>query len=258
MIRGVVIGAALGLALVPAAAAADRIPVGPGVYRPLFPAGKGDAAIAVRRFRLDETPVTNAEYLAFVQAEPRWRRDRVGSLFADDGYLARWQDATTPGDAAPADAPVVEVSWFAARAYCAWRGGRLPREHEWELAAAASATERDASGDPAHAAQILAWYAKPTPPVLPAVGGAANAWGVRDLHGLVWEWIEDFSAALVVGDDRGRAAAGKLFCGGAAQSSSDPTAYAAFMRIAYRSSLEARYSTPSLGFRCAYDARRAP
>jgi formylglycine-generating enzyme len=228
--------------------------VGPGVYRPLFPATPEEAEIAVTAFRLDREPVTNAEFLRFVTAHPRWRRDRVAALTADPDYLGHWQRATAVGDRAPADAPVVRVSWFAARAYCAAAGGRLPDEREWELAAAASATERDASRDPEWTAQILAWYAQPTPDVLPAIGGAPNAWGVRDLHGLTWEWIEDFAGALVAPDDRDRGATREMFCGGGAGRATDPTAYAAFLRIAYRSSLQGRYTTPNLGFRCAYDA----
>jgi formylglycine-generating enzyme required for sulfatase activity len=253
--RVVLAVAAIALLAAPRVAAADTRVVGPGTYRPVFPVRGDDAAIAVARFRLDVLPVTNAEFRAFVVAVPRWQRDRIKPLYADPGYLARWTDATTPGAAAPDRAPVVEVSWFAARAYCAWRGGRLPTEAEWELAGAASETERDASRDPRRTAQLLAWYAVPTPDVLPAVGGPANAWGIRDLHGVVWEWIEDFSAALVAADDRARDGDAGMFCGGAGGAASDPTAYAAFMRVAYRGALQARYTTPSLGFRCAYDMK---
>lgn len=230
-------------------AAAQPVPVGPGTYRPTFPASPAEAAVPVAKFWLDRDPVTNAQFLAFVQAQPAWRRDRISRLRGDENYLAQWSGPTALGDAPPR-APVVHVSWFAARAYCAWRGGRLPVEKEWELAAAASETARDARGDRAMQAQILAWYAERTPSRLPDVGRRTNAWGVRDMHGLVWEWIEDFNAALVTADSR---STGDLFCGGAAARSQDPTAYATFMRLAFRSALEARFTTPILGFRCAYD-----
>lgn len=230
-------------------ASADRAPIGPATYRPAFPASSSEAAVPVARFWLDRTQVTNAQFLGFVRAQPAWRRDRVAALRAEANYLAHWAAPDRLGDAPP-DAPVVNVSWFAARAYCAARGGRLPLEKEWELAAAASADQRDARGDRALQDAILAWYAERTPARLPDVGRRANAWGVYDLHGLVWEWIEDFNAALVTADSR---STGDMFCGGAAARSQDPTAYATFMRLAFRSALQARFTTNLLGFRCAYD-----
>lgn len=224
----------------------DAVRVGPGTYHPAVPAAPAERAIHVPAFWLDREPVTNAEFLAFVRARPAWRRDRARPLLVDAGYLAHWAGPLALG-AAPPRAPVVHVSWFAARAYCAWRGGRLPREAEWELAAAADEHRRDASADPAFERRILAWYAAPMPARLPDVGGPANAWGVRDLHGLVWEWIEDFTASFAGGDP------GAAGCAAEALAAKDPRDYASFMRRAYRSALEASYTTASLGFRCAYD-----
>ena len=237
------------LALATGVASANPVPVGPGTYRPVFPASPSETEIAVAKLWLDRDPVTNAQFLAFVEARPAWRRDRVAALRADRAYLSTWRAPDALGDAPP-NAPVVHVSWFAARAYCAWRGGRLPLEREWELAAAANETTRDATRDPKTQARILAWYTERTPARMPDVGARTNAWGVRDLHGLVWEWIEDFNSALVTADSR---STGDVFCGGAAARSQDPGAYATFMRLAFRSSLEASFTTPVLGFRCAYD-----
>lgn len=238
-----------------ATAAADPVKVGPGTYRPIFPASPAEKDVAVDAFLLDRTPVTNAQYLAFVREHPEWRRDQIKPLFSDENYLVHWQSDESFGIARP-EAPVVRVSWFAARAYCAARGGRLPLEREWELAAGASNKKLDATRDPAFQARVLAWYTQITPPLLPDVGGAPNAWGASDMHGLVWEWIEDFSASLVESDSR--TPDRKVFCGGAGASSRDANAYAAFMRIAFRSSLDARSTTGVLGFRCAYDLPRNP
>ena len=106
-------------------------------------------------------------------------------------------------DAAIARQPVTQVSWFAASAYCEARGARLPRWYEWEFAAAASATRPDARDDPAWRQQILDWYSKSARGALPVVGASpANYFGIRDLHGVVWEWVEDAGSMLVSDDSR--------------------------------------------------------
>ncbi|HEY5937254.1 MAG TPA: formylglycine-generating enzyme family protein [Kofleriaceae bacterium] len=238
-----------------AVASAAPVTVGPGTYRPVFPASPTEREVAVKAFKLDRTPVTNASYLAFVRAKPEWLRDRVKPVVADREYLAHWSGPESLGAARP-DAPVVRVSWFAVRAYCTWRGGRLPLEKEWELAAAADERRRDASGDQRFQDRIVAWYTELAPPVIPDVGRFTNAWGAQDLHGLVWEWIEDFNAAMVTADSRDPKR--EQFCGGTAASSKDPGAYATFMRMAFRSSLKARFTTAMLGFRCAYDLENTP
>jgi formylglycine-generating enzyme required for sulfatase activity len=238
-----------------AVAAPDMVLVGParftpGVGRP--GAVAGSAAVDVKRFWLDVDLVTRAEFAAFVKARPAWSRERAPALFVDERYLG---DASSTVDAR---APVTLVSWFAARAYCASLGKRLPTTDEWELAASSSSTKKDARGDPAFVAMILAWYGRPGSSPLPAVGTSmANAWGVRDLHGVVWEWVDDFGSALVTADARGNDDddAAAVFCGGAGTSALDPADYASFMRLAFRSSLEARFALPLLGFRCAKDVR---
>jgi formylglycine-generating enzyme required for sulfatase activity len=230
-----------------------------GTYTPVFPPSPEETTIPVATFLLDERPVTNGEFLGFVQKAPRWRSDRIAGLFAGKGYLSHWSGPTSLGAAAPADAPVVQVSWFAAKAYCEAQGKRLPTESEWEYAASASADQADARQDPAFVAQLLAWYGKPNAKVLPAAGRSApNFYGVRDMHGLVWEWVGDFNSALVSGDSREDGDPDTArFCGAGALSAADKNDYATFMRVAFRSSLQASYTTANLGFRCARDAGAA-
>ena len=231
----------------------DLAKVGPGVLRPLYPSSPDETEVKVEAFLLDRTPVTNAQYLAFVRSNPRWQKGQVPRLFVDENYLALWATPTKLGPRAAPNAPVVHVSWFAAKAYCEARGARLPTENEWEMAAAASETQPDASRDPAFLARILAWYSRPTPERLPDVAqGRANYWGVQDLHGLVWEWVLDFGNALVSGDSRENGDPDTMrFCGAGALSAKDREDYASFMRLAFRSSLQPAYSTANLGFRCA-------
>lgn len=228
-----------------AALLAATVTVGPGIYRPMFPASPDEAEVAMPAFRLDATPVTNAEFQGFVTAHPEWGRDRISPLLAGAGYLDRWAAPDAIGDRVDPDAPVVQVSWFAARAFCASEGANLPTVAQWEFAAAASEISSDARRDPAFIHGILEWYSQPTPARLPPVGrGRPNAWGVYDLHGLVWEWTLDFDSEIV-GQDA-------LACGGGSGNATDPADYAAFMRTAMRTSLHAADSTSGLGFRCVW------
>jgi formylglycine-generating enzyme required for sulfatase activity len=230
--------------------------VGPGIYRPVYPPTPEEKEIPVRAFRLDVRPATNADWLAFVDANPKWAKGSVSRLLADQGYLADWAAPRDPGSGAALDGPVVHVSWHAARAFCAWRGKRLPTTDEWEFAAAASEKRPDGREDPEFTRRILAWYSNPgSAPLRRAGSGPANWWGVRDLHGLAWEWVEDFNSALVSGDNREQGGADALlFCGSGSLRADAKDDYAAFMRIAFRSSLQADYTIGTLGCRCARDA----
>ncbi len=212
---------------------------------------------AVEAFAMRVSPVTQGEFLAFVNRQPQWRRDGVARTFADANYLQQWSGPTTLPDTAAAAQPVTQVSWFAAQAFCEAEGARLPTWLEWEYAAAADATRADARSDPAWLARILGWYARPASTMLPAVGGVANVYAVRDLHGLVWEWVDDFNALLVNADSRSAEDADKLkFCGAGAINLQDRQNYAVLMRIALLSSLNASDSTSSLGFRCVRPATK--
>jgi formylglycine-generating enzyme len=188
------------------------------------------------------------EFASALQYEDSGSRVR-----AEDRYLSHWAGTLDLGAHAQPQQPVVWVSWFAASAYCKAQGAHLPSWSQWELAAAADDTRADARDDPAWRERILAWYAQPSRQALAAVGAQRpNVYGVRDLHGLVWEWTDDFSALLVSADNRNQGDPDRLkFCGAGALAINDRDNYAVLMRVAMLSSLEAADATANLGFRCA-------
>lgn len=238
--------------------ASEHAAIDAGQFSSALPQGEGETTVELAGYRLDRHPVTNAEFLEFVRAHPQWRRDRVARLFADAQYLAYWRGPTELGaDARPLQ-PVTHISWFAAKAYCEARGERLPTWYEWEYAAAASETSPDARGDGIWRQRILDWYARPSSePLADVERSPANFYGVSDLHGLVWEWVLDYNALLVSSDSREQGGADRMqFCGEGALSTADRDNYAVLMRIAFLSSLEARYTTANLGFRCATESSR--
>lgn len=237
-----------------APAMAQRVAIDAGSHEPFYPLFRGEV-LEVPAFEIDVLPVTNGQYLEFVQAETQWRRDLIPSVFADEGYLSSWAGPAELGDAAAANAPVAFVSWFAAGAYCEWAGGALPNESQWELVARADHESADGSGNPEFVQRILTWYSRPRTDIPVEVGqSATNFFGVADMHALHWEWVLDYNASLVSGDNRQDGdRQNQRFCGGAAVSAADTADYAAFMRYAFRGSLSATYTVHNLGFRCVAD-----
>ncbi len=208
----------------------------------------------VEAFALRRRPVTVAEFMRFTARNPQWSAANVPAVFADKNYL-HFIDAR--GGAAPnPEQAVTNVSWFAAQAYCESEQARLPSWYEWEYVAAADATRADARKDPLWRARILGWYSAPSGTRRLTVGGAPNYYGVENMHGLIWEWVDDFNALLVSADSRNQGDPDQLqYCGAGAISLQDRENFAVLMRVALLSSLNGADSTNDLGFRCARSLR---
>lgn len=238
------------LTLVCSATGADMVAIEAGEYRPLY-LSEESPEVAVDAFLMDATPVSNRQFQRFVQANPEWQRENIPALFAEEGYLGHWgEDGPLEGQR---DWPVVGVSWFAADAYCQSRGASLPSVTQWEYVARASKNRTDGSEEPGYNQTILDWYARSAAnqKLASVDSGEPNYWGLYNLHGLIWEWVSDFNSALVSGESRADSTLDQnLFCGAGAAGSADPSDYAAFMRFAHRSSLEATFTLKSQGFRC--------
>lgn len=142
--------------------------------------------MAMRRFFIDRTPVTNTQFKAFIDASGYQPADA-------HHFLLHWQDgAPLPGWG---DKPVTWVALEDARAYAAWAGKRLPREWEWQYAAQGTdgrpypwGTAWDTSAvPPPHNGRTL-----PAPADVLAHPRGASPFGVLDLVGNVWQWTDEF------------------------------------------------------------------
>lgn len=163
-------------------------------------------------YYLDATEVTNTQYADCVARGPCTKLERDDAGARIEGTWARFY--ATGSDWAAY--PVVQVSHAQAQAYCEWRGGRLPTEAEWEMAArgpegrASDAWPWGEGPDPASAcradAESIAFgrcaAGFPWP-----VGTAAldRRQGVRDLLGNVAEWVLDAWDPLAFCADESRA-----------------------------------------------------
>ena len=222
-----------------------------GTYKAFI--GKDSGRIVkVPTFYLDDSPVTNREYLEFLKANPQWIRSKVLKLYADSNYLKHWKsDYEIPEGISP-QAPVTNVSWFAAEAYAKSAGKRLPKIDEWEYAALADQQNKNASENPAFIDYILKSYQKKDKNKQPIKQEPPNHYGIYNMYGMVWEWTYDFNSVMMSGESRkDNTTNDNLFCAGAAVTSSDLRNYAAFIRYALRGSIKADYCLNNLGFRCA-------
>jgi len=87
--------------------------------------------------------------------------------------------------------PITHIYWREARSYCHKVGKRLPTEAEWEYAARAGSKTKFPWGDEID--DDFLWYAGNSPREIPHVGKKKpNAWGLYDMMGNVWEWVEDW------------------------------------------------------------------
>lgn len=215
-----------------------------GSYRPLY-LKKDTPMISVKPFQIDKTPITNAEFAQFVKANPKWQRGNVSVKQAESNYLKQW-DKNGP-KAADANKPVTNVSWFAAHAYCAAQGKRLPTNDEWEFVGLASELQANGSNEPSYNRTILSWYENGSKGLKNIRQNKPNFYGVYDMHGLIWEWTSDFNSSQITSGTLKAAD----FCGSGAVNSSDPSNYAAFLRYGIRTSLQPNFVLHNMGFRCA-------
>ena len=139
-------------------------------------------------FYMDTHEVTNAQFKAFVDANPQWGKDNIEDRFHSGFYLYDWTGTDYP--AGKADHPVVSVSWYAAMAYAEWAGKRLPTEAEWEYAARGGlAGKKYPWGDTISPDD--ANYGRNVGGTTPVGQYPANGYGLYDMAGNVWEWCLD-------------------------------------------------------------------
>lgn len=236
-LRGLVLtGLLVGLSPVGAATSSSRLP------------SLADT-VAVGGFRIDRTEVSVARFAEFLKSSGRQSvAEREGGGFEwGAGWERRpgWTFRAPSGVPARPDDPAAHVSWFEARDYCAWAGGRLPDRREWALAAYTEQRESppppfvrgrtypyptgetaaganlsgDADGHARHA---------PTGAMPPGVNG------LHEMAGNLWEWLADAQ-----GEDR--LTAGGSWWYGAAQTRAEGMQFK-----------PARFYAVYVGFRCVY------
>jgi formylglycine-generating enzyme required for sulfatase activity len=144
--------------------------------------------VNVSALSVDKYETSFAEYDSCVRSgacSPAHYRDGKCILWTSAGL----RKVVVPARFRSAEYPVVCVDWEQARAYCRFRGKRLLTEAEWEYAAQAGRASAYSWGDEAPSGARC-----PTSSCMhPIKSGSypSNAWGLYDMTGNVWEWVDD-------------------------------------------------------------------
>lgn len=137
-----------------------------------------------KRIEMTDAPITVADYCEFLNATNHELIEDHSQIMvvekADVKYLPR---------KGKSNQPIVQVSWYDAKAFAEWAGGRLPKSEEWEYAASEDG-KNEWSGTSNE--DDLAEYAvyKQTN-ITDVKTKKPNGYGLFDMSGLVWEWTND-------------------------------------------------------------------
>ncbi|MCX7770135.1 MAG: formylglycine-generating enzyme family protein [Proteobacteria bacterium] len=217
------------------------IPAGPAIIGSFNgePIEAPQRTVYVNSFYIDKYEVTNSQYKQFIDATGRKPPTNV----VNPEYTI-WQNGNYPEELA--NHPVVNVTWYDAKAYCEWKGKRLPTAIEWEKAARGPYGNIYPWGNEyfdgfANLYQKGESYiTRKTVPV-GTYDMSKSYYGVYDLAGNVWEWVNDTY------NDKNSNTLKKLAKGGGwGYNGNKYTARASYSLI-----FDANYTSNCLGFRCA-------
>ena len=208
--------------------------------------------VFVNNFYIDKFELTNGRYLEFVKATkhriPQNPKNATRNLWEGDTITESL-----------ADRPVVNVDWADAQAYCQWAGKRLPTEAEWEKAAKGTADRRFPWGNVEPTNKHLnfnqQWIGEKTLMPVGSYELGKSPFGVYDMAGNVWEWVNDWYDAKYYEKSPAKNPTGpetgtKRVLRGSGWQNETPT-----VRIFTRVDSDPTIRNESTGFRCAMDAR---
>ncbi len=154
------------------------------------PEGKGrdderpQRSVYLDEFAIDQVEVTNERYMAFVKS--------IGHRTPPNPY------GTGPIQSIQGieQLPVVQTTWYDAKAYCSWAKKRLPTEAEWEKAARGTDGRLYPWGNEPPTAKRAnfdrEWDEEKTLHAVGSLPSGDSPYGVKDMAGNVREWVSDW------------------------------------------------------------------
>ena len=141
----------------------------------------GTTRIGSDQGRPDERPIHRVRIAPFLLCRTECTQEAWDRIGGTDARVFRGKDL-----------PIEGMTWAATAEWCGKAGLRLPSESEWEHACRGGATGRFAFGDEEARLGDHAWFNGNAGERTHPVGEKEpNAFGLRDMHGNVWEWLKD-------------------------------------------------------------------
>lgn len=156
----------------------------------LFEAESPRHPVTLSPYYIDHYEVTNIRFKKFVDRNAEWGLSHTPLKYHNGEYLKHWVGGTYP--VGLSDHPVVNVSWYAAVAFCRWEGKRLPTEAEREYAARGGLEGKQFPWGDEMPDRSRANFRGSGLGTTVSVGSyAPNGFGLYDMAGNVWEFVAD-------------------------------------------------------------------
>ncbi|CAG1014570.1 Formylglycine-generating enzyme [Anaerolineales bacterium] len=209
-----------------------------------FPAEQPIHKVYLSSFYIDVYEVTNIQYKSCVEAG-KCSLPLVEYSYTRPDYFKNPQFDNYP---------VIYVTWSQAKAFCEWRGARLPTEAEWEKAARGVDDRSYSWGNNLDCSKVNYNVCSEDTTEVGSYEQGISPYGLYDMSGNVWEWVSDwrsetyYEISPYMNPQGPNAEAYKVLRGGSWNG------YYAYLSVTYRGRDNPVNATNDYGFRCARDA----